>query len=156
MDAVISSVQENPLYLGILIGMGALLLVSLAKQLIKMALLTAICLAGMFFFVHSQAPDHSGLDKLKEALRENVPDDLGDRIREESKKAAAGLADKSKDVAESLAERIADAADDSTRKEIAAAADQAKASLKQGAEKAGEKVREITEKVREKLDEDQE
>ena len=41
MDAVISSVQENPLYLGILIGMGALLLVSLAKQLIKMALLTA-------------------------------------------------------------------------------------------------------------------
>ena len=155
MDAVILSVQENPLYLGILIGMGALLLVSLAKQLIKVALLTAICLAGMFFFVHSQAPEQSGLDKIKEALRENVPEDLGDRIREESKKAAEGLAEKSKDVAENLADRIADAANDSAREEIAAAADQAKESLKQGAEKAGEKVREITDKVRDQLkDED--
>ena len=165
MDAIIASLQENPLYLGVLIGMGALLLVSLAKKLIQLTLITAIALAGMFYFVHTQAPEQSGLDKLKQALEDNVPSELRDRIRETSKDVAEGiaekskdvagdLAEKSKDVAEDLADRIADAANDSAREELEAAADKAKNSLKAGAEKAGDTVRELTTKVREKMDQE--
>ena len=152
MDAIISSLEANPLYLGILIGMGALLLISLAKKLVQLTLITVLALAGMFYFVHTQAPEQSGLDKIKQALEDTVPEGLGERLRETSRDVAEGLAEKSKNVAEDLADQIADATSDAAREEIAEAADKAKDSLKAGAEKAGDTVREITNKVREQID----
>ena len=152
MDAIISSLQENPLYLGIVIGMGALFLISLAKKLVQLTLITALALAGMFYFVHTQAPKKSGLDTIKQAIEGTVPNDLGDRLREKSRDVAEGLAEKSKDVAENLAEQIVDATNDAAREELAEAADKAKDSLRAGAEKAGDTVRELTDKVRGKID----
>ena len=151
MEPIAAALQDNPFYLGILIGLCALFVVSLAKRLIQVALIAAIALAGMFYFVHGQAPEPTGLGKLQEVLRDNVPEDLGERIRNTSKEAAAGLAEKSKEAAESLAEKIAEATNEVAKEELLKAAESAKESLQATAEKAGEQAREISEKVKERV-----
>ena len=139
MEKILETLLSDPMYIGVAVLLAVLFVVSLLKQVVRVALLCLVGLVVLGLYLDATGKEDSA-DKIREAFVDKsseLSETLKDKITEGSEQAADVIRDAIEGEAADAAKKLAD---------------QAKEKAKDLSENVQEQAKEISEKVKEKLE----